>query len=97
MQIIFKMFSDPGHYFCQDTEFGDEVRIMMKVLDRADPSECRRSLQLTKKNMHHAIKLVKLKKLIKAHGVTDADLLATLMSEGWDVAKAASCVMKRLQ
>ena len=40
--------------------------------------------------MHHAIKLVKLKKLVKVHGVTDHDLLSTLQIEDWDVAKAAS-------
>ena len=54
-------------------------------------------MNLTKENMHHAIKLVKLKKFVKAHGVTDHDLLSTLQIEDWDVAKAASYIMKRLQ
>ena len=43
---------------------------MMKVLDRAQPDDCLKTLHLTNGNMHHAIKLVKLKKLIKVHGVT---------------------------
>jgi hypothetical protein len=60
-------------------------------------TDCLRTLHLTKGNMHHAIKLVKLKKLVKAHGVTDHDLLSTLQIEDWDVAKAASYIMKRLQ
>ena len=47
--------------------------------------------------MHHTIKLVKLKKCVKAHGLTDHDLLSTLQIEDWDVAKAASYIMKRLQ
>merc|ERR1739838_845809 len=77
--------------------FGDEVRLMMKVLDRAQPDDCLKTLHLTNGNMHHAIKLVKLKKLIKVHGVTDQDMLSTLQIEDWDVAKAASYIMKRLQ
>lgn len=70
---------------------------MMKVLDRADSEECGKALQMTNRNMHHAIKLVKLKKLIKVNSVTDADMLSTLEAQGWDVAKAASYIMKRLQ
>ena len=64
---------------------------MMKVLDRADSEECGKALQMTNRNMHHAIKLVKLKKLIKVNSVTDADMLSTLEAQGWDV---ASYIMK---
>ena len=75
----------------------DEVRLMMKVLDRAKPDDCLKTLQLTNWDMHHAIKLVKLKKLIKVDRVTDDDMLSTLQNEDWDVAKAARHIMKRLQ
>ena len=79
------------------TNYSDEVRLMMKVLDRAQPDECLKTLQLSNGNMHHAIKLVKLKRLIKYDQVTDGEMLATLERQGWDVAKAASLIMKRLQ
>ena len=69
----------------------------MKVLDRAQADDCLKTLQLTNWDMHHAIKLVKLKKLIKVECVTDEDMLATLKQEAWDVAKAASFIMRRLQ
>ena len=70
---------------------------MMKVLDRAQPDDCLKTLQLTKGNMHQAIKLVKLKKLIKVDRVSDQEMLYTLENQGWDVARAASSIMKRLQ
>ena len=101
--LIFHMFYNiffsvnRENYEPNNSRYCDEVRLMLKVLDRAEPEDCLRTLHLTKGNMHHAIKLVKLKKLVKAHGVTDHDLLSTLQIEDWDVAKAASYIMKRLQ
>ena len=76
MRKYFKLFDlnpvNPISVFRENQEFGygDEVRLMMKVLDRAQPDDCLKTLHLTNGNMHHAIKLVKLKKLIKVHGVT---------------------------
>ena len=71
---------------------------MMKVLGRCGrPEDCLSSLQMTHWNLQHAIKLVKLKNLIKVDRVTDQDMLLTLDAEGWDVAKAAGYFMKRLQ
>jgi hypothetical protein len=76
----------------------DEVRIMMKVMGSCVQAEdCLSALNLTQWNIHHAIKLVKLKNLIKVDYVTDNEMLATLHAEGWDVAKAAGYIMKRLQ
>ena len=50
------------NYEPNNSRYCDEVRLMLKVLDRAQPEDCLRTLHLTKGNMHHAIKLVKLKK-----------------------------------
>ena len=67
---------------------------MMKVLGRcANAEDCFNALQLTQWNVPHAIKFVKLKNLIKAN-VSNEDMLATLHVEHWDVAKAASSIMK---
>ena len=97
LTIFFCFSVNRENYEPNNSRYCDEVRLMLKVLDRAQPEDCLRTLHLTKGNMHHAIKLVKLKKLVKAHGVTDHDLLSTLQIEDWDVAKAASYIMKRLQ
>ena len=76
----------------------DEVRIMMKVMGRcAQAEQCLLALNLTNWSIHHAIKFVKLKNLIKVQHVSDQDLLQTLETESWDVAKAAGHIMKRLQ
>lgn len=77
----------------------DEVRIMMKVMGRsAQAEDCSAALKMTDCNIHHAIKLVKLKNLIKVKHVTDEEMLETLRNEGWEVAKAAGYIMKtRLQ
>ena len=75
----------------------DEVRIMMKVLGRcANAGDCFNALHMTQWDMHHAIKFVKLKNLIKAN-VSNEDMLTRLHIENWDVAKAASSIMKNLQ
>ena len=76
----------------------DEVRIMMKVMGRcAEAEQCLLALNLTNWSIHHAIKFVKLKNLIKVQHVSDQDLLETLETEAWDVAKAAGHIMKHLQ
>ena len=56
----------------------DEVRIMAKVLGgpglRADPANCVKALDLTDWNVHRAIKIVKLKALVKKAGVAENDM-----------------------
>ena len=56
----------------------DEVRIMAKVLGgpglRADPANCVKALDLTDWNVHRAIKIVKLKALVKKSGVAENDM-----------------------
>ena len=56
----------------------DEVRIMSKVLGcpgmNADPTNCVQALDLTDWNVHRAIKIVKLKALIRKPGVEDNDM-----------------------
>ena len=85
-------FSDRSDSNC------DEVRIMMKVMGRsAQAEQCLLALNLTNWSIHHAIKFVKLKNLIKVQHVGDQELLETLQIESWDVAKAAGHIMKHLQ
>ena len=55
----------------------DEVRIMRKVLGgvtTTDNAGCLQALDLTDWNVHKAIKLVKLKALIRKPGVKDNDM-----------------------
>lgn len=76
----------------------DEVRIMKKVLgtDISD-EDCVQSLDSTDWDVHHAIKLVKLKNLIKFPEVSDEDMKIALQTRDWDVAKAANVLMKKLK
>ena len=79
----------------------DEVRIMKKVLggDQVESEECVAALSLCEWNVHHAIKLVKVKKLIRAPPglLTDADMRVALQTRDWDVSKAASVLMKKIK
>ena len=54
----------------------DEVRIMAKVLGgpSADPANCVKALDLTDWNVHRAIKIVKLKSLVRKPGVEETDM-----------------------
>ena len=90
------LFSDQAGAVSRDPDC-DEVRIMMKVLGRcANAGDCFNALHMTQWNMHHAIKFVKLKNLIKAN-VSSEDMLTRLHIENWNVAKAANSIMKNLQ
>ncbi len=83
-------------FFAGDAGACDEVRIMLKVMGRnAHAEDCLSALNLTNWNIHQAIKLVKLKQLIKADTISDEEMLVALESEAWEVAKAASLIMKR--
>ena len=71
---------------------------MQKVLGGDVESEdCVAALSLCDWNVHHAIKLIKVKKLIRAPGLTDADMKVALQTRDWDVSKAASVLMKKIK
>ena len=72
----------PGDHADHSVE-SDEVRIMSKVLggvSSADTAGCVQALDMTDWNVHRAIKLVKLKALIRKPGVKDNDMKVRLMS-----------------
>ena len=78
----------------------DEVRIMKKVLGNMpdlDSSTCVQALDVTDWNVHHAIKLIKIKNLIKAPGLSDNEMKVALQTRDWDVAKAANVLMKKIK
>lgn len=76
----------------------DEVRIMKKVLGaEMESAKCAAALDATDWNVHHAIKLIKIKNLIKAPGISDAEMKVALQTRDWDVAKAANVLMKKIK
>ena len=78
----------------------DEVRIMKKVLGNMPELEsttCVQALDVTDWNVHHAIKLIKIKNLIKAPGLSDNEMKVALQTRDWDVAKAANVLMKKIK
>lgn len=76
----------------------DEVRIMRKVLGvDIETDVCVSALDTTEWNVHHAIKLIKIKNLIKAPGLTENEMKVALQTRDWDVAKAASVLMKKIK
>ncbi|XP_040572011.1 activated Cdc42 kinase-like isoform X2 [Lepeophtheirus salmonis] len=95
------------HVSCEDLldfhrqrpEDCDEVRIMKKVLKRdmiQDDEEAVSALCATGWNVHHAIKLIKVKNLIKTRPTkfSDSELIETLRSFEWDVVKAVTALTK---
>lgn len=77
------------------------MRIIKKVLgqDTADSAECVRALDDTDWNVHHAIKLIKVKNLVGGGGggsLTDAEMKVALQTRDWDVAKAAAVLRKKI-
>ena len=82
----------------------DEVRIMKKVLGsgnggEVESGECVEALSTCDWNVHHAIKLIRVKKLTGAEqaGLADADVRVALQTRDWDVSKAASVLMKKIK
>jgi len=69
----------------------DEVRIMSKVLGgaTADKAGCVHALDMTDWNVHRAIKIVKLKAMVRKPGVKDNDMKVALINHEWDLTKAA--------
>jgi len=69
----------------------DEVRIMSKVLGgvSADKAGCVHALDMTDWNVHRAIKIVKLKAMVRKPGVKDNDMKVALINHEWDLTKAA--------
>ena len=69
-------YTSPKTSFDRGGVESDEVRIMSKVLGgiTADTAGCVQALDLTDWNVHKAIKLVKLKALIRKPGVKDNDM-----------------------
>lgn len=79
-----------------------QVRIMQKVLGKSEG--CLSALGMTDWNVHHAIKLVKLRSLVNVKdgdtgnnelGLTDVDLKVALQMRDWDVTKAAGDLMRK--
>ncbi len=82
----------------RDKGSSDSVRIMQKVLGGCGADSCLYALDATDWDIHRAIKLVKLRNLVKAPGIlTDSDLRVALQTRDWDVAKAASVLMKKIK
>jgi len=81
----------PGVSGHQRSAESDEVRIMAKVLGgmSADPANCVKALDLTDWNVHRAIKIVKLKALVRKPGVEETDMKVALINHEWDLTKAA--------
>ena len=82
----------------------DEVRIMKKVLGSGnggdvESEECVAALSACDWNVHHAIKLIRVKKLTGAEqaGLADADVRVALQTRDWDVSKAASILMRKIK
>ena len=79
-------------------ESSDEVRIMKKVLGQdLDPAVGVKALDMTDWNVHHAIKLVKIKNLMRTSDLTDIDMKVALQTRDWDIAKAAGVLMKKIK
>eukprot|EP00096_Caligus_rogercresseyi_P011407 TRINITY_DN4477_c0_g1_i1.p1 TRINITY_DN4477_c0_g1~~TRINITY_DN4477_c0_g1_i1.p1 ORF type:complete len:149 (+),score=52.13 TRINITY_DN4477_c0_g1_i1:805-1251(+) len=79
----------------------DEVRIMKKVLKKdmiQDDAEAFEALHSTAWNVHHAIKLIKVKYLLHkktSHPTaTNQNILEALKSGDWDVVKAVTVLTK---
>ena len=74
---------------------------MKKVLGGdVESEECVAALSICDWNVHHAIKLIKVKKLIGAPPgglLTDADMRVALQTRDWDVSKASSVLMKKIK
>lgn len=80
-------------------EASDEVRIMRKVLTSLpdlSAGECVSALDATDWNVHHAIKLVKLR-VLAAGRVGDAVMIEALRTRDWEVAKAAKVVEQKIR
>ena len=82
----------------------DEVRIMKKVLGSGnggdvESEECVEALATCDWNVHHAIKLIRVKKLTGSEqaGLDDADVRVALQTRDWDVSKASSVLMKKIK
>jgi len=70
----------------------DEVRIMTKVLGgvSSDKNDCLAALNISDWNIHKAIKIIKLKRLVPALDPSLSELKISLMNNDWDITKAAT-------